>query len=262
MSNRIADKFAALQQTGKKAFVAYVTAGDPAPGATKDLVLALERAGADIVELGIPFSDPLADGVVNQLAAQRALEAGMTVAKLIEVIKDIRKTSSVPLVLLTYLNPLYRYGLEKFCRDASVAGVDGLLLLDLPPEEKLTDGPLALLRIQLIAPTTPPDRVQLIASRAEGFIYYVSREGVTGMQNEIASTVPERVALIRQHATCPICVGFGISSPEQAQEAAKMADGVIVGSALVKKVQEWGQAPDLVAKMEQFARTFADRIHE
>jgi tryptophan synthase alpha chain len=261
MSNRIVQKFATLQTAGKKAFVAYITAGDPAPGTTKDLVLALERAGADIVELGIPFSDPLADGVVNQMAAQRALEAGMTVPKLLEVIQAIRKTSEIPLVLFTYLNPLYSYGLEKFCSDAVRAGVDGLLLLDLPPEEKLTNQPLSLPRIQLIAPTTPPDRIQLIASSAAGFIYYVSREGVTGMQTQIATTVPERVALIRQHAKVPVCVGFGISNPEQARAAADMGDGVVVGSALVKKIEEWGQAPDLVAKMEAFAKSFADKIH-
>jgi tryptophan synthase alpha chain len=133
--------------------------------------------------------------------------------------------------------------------------------LDLPPEEKLTNQPLSLPRIQLIAPTTPPERIELIASRAAGFIYYVSREGVTGMQTQIATTVPERVALIRRHAKVPVCVGFGISNPEQARAAADMGDGVVVGSALVKKIEEWGQAPDLAAKMESFAKSFADKIH-
>lgn len=266
--NRIDAAFARLRAEKKKAFVAYIGAGDPHLDATPSLVLALERAGADIVELGVPFSDPLADGVVNQLSAQRALEAGTTLPKLLDTIAAIRKQSQIPIVLFTYLNPLLRGGatsaaLETTLRQAREAGADGALVLDLPVEEGLGAGafPDDFRRIQLVAPTTPPDRLAAIAKAASGFIYYVSREGVTGQQKEVASGIAAQVAAIKKDALAPVCVGFGVSNPEQARTVAAQGDGAVVGSALVSKVAEWGKEKDLAARLEAFARPFAEAIH-
>jgi tryptophan synthase alpha chain len=247
MQNRIDQCFAALRARNEKAFIAYICAGDPTLARTVDLALALEKAGADILELGIPFSDPLADGLVNQLAAQRALEAGATVPGVLDCIRQIRTRSQIPIVLYTYLNPIFQFGFELFHREASNAGVDGLLILDLPPEEDLpTDGPL---HIRLIAPTTPPERIEQICAKAAGFIYYVSREGVTGVQSSVAASVGNQVALIRRHTKLPIAVGFGISTAEQAKEVAQVADAIVVGSAIVQKINESAAMPDMPARI-------------
>lgn len=267
--NRIDRKFRELKARGQKAFVAYITAGDPSPEMTPHLVWALERAGADIVELGVPFSDPLADGVVNQLSAQRALEAGTTTPRVLEILQAIRQQSQIPIVLYTYFNLVYIYGIERFCAEAYQAGADGVLVLDLPPEEsqggsgigaRLGDG--SLRRISLVAPTSPPERIARILEKATGFVYYVSREGVTGMQEHIASSIGSRVDLLRKHTALPICVGFGISTPEQARAVAQQADGAVVGSVLVNRIAEWGQDQDLPQKFEAFARPLANAIHE
>jgi tryptophan synthase alpha chain len=262
--NRLDQKFRELKAQGRKAFVAYITAGDPSPAATPELVWALERAGADVVELGMPFSDPLADGVVNQLSAQRALEAGTTPAHMMEILRTIRTRSQVPIVIYTYFNLVYAYGIERFCLHAHEAGADGLLVLDLPPEESagvslLDDG--ALRRISLVAPTSPPERIARIVAKASGFIYYVSREGVTGMQTQIAGNAESRIDLIRKHTTLPVCIGFGISTPEQARTVSRQADGAIIGSALVSRIAEWGKDADLARKLEDFARPLAEAIH-
>jgi tryptophan synthase alpha chain len=212
----------------------------------------LEKAGTDILELGIPFSDPLADGLVNQLAAQRALEAGATVPGVLDCIREIRTHSQMPIVLYTYMNPIFQFGFERFHREATIAGVDGLLILDLPPEEDLElpgDGPL---HIRLIAPTTPLERVQEICARADGFIYYVSREGVTGVQSSIATSVGDQVAQIRRHTKLPIAVGFGISTAEQAREVGQVADAIVVGSAIVKRIAELAAKPDMSAQIGAF----------
>ncbi|HEX4639833.1 MAG TPA: tryptophan synthase subunit alpha [Chthoniobacterales bacterium] len=236
MPNRIDQCFATLRERNEKAFIAYISAGDPDLPRTVDLALALEKSGVDILELGIPFSDPLADGLVNQLAAQRALEAGATVPGVLDCIRQIRRRSQIPIVLYTYLNPIFQFGFERFHAEAADAGVDGLLLLDLPPEEdQPSEGPL---HIRLIAPTTRPERIEQICARAAGFIYYVSREGVTGEQSGIASSLGSRVAEIRRHTELPIAVGFGISTSEQAREVARIADAVVVGSAIVKRIGE------------------------
>lgn len=264
MTNRIDACFAALRAKSQKAFVAYITAGDPTLDTTVDLVLALEQAGVDVVELGVPFSDPLADGVVNQLAAQRALEGGASVAGVLRTIEKIRQKSTIPLVLFTYLNPLYRYGFDRFAVEAKQAGSDGLLLLDLPPEETLLSTAQAaqsLHRISLIAPTTPAVRVATLAQAARGFIYYVSRAGVTGVQQEVALGIAEQVAAIRAHSSVPICVGFGISNAQQASQVAQLADGVVVGSALVSQIGQWGKEPDAAQRLEKLARPFAEAIH-
>lgn len=262
MPNRIDQKFADLKSQGRKGFIAYISAGDPTLAATQSLALAFEKTGVDILELGIPFSDPLADGIVNQLAAQRALEAGATVAGVLETIREIRKKSQIPIVLYTYVNPMYKYGLEKFHRDAEAAGVDGLLILDLPPEEdrgEFANGG-GLKRIRLIAPTTPPERIREITAKADGFIYYVSREGVTGEQTTVAKSLASQVALIRGTTSLPIAVGFGVSNPDHVKEIAQSADAVVVGSAIVKRIAEQRKEPDMVARVTAFIQPLVDAL--
>ncbi len=263
-TNRLDARFAALRDAKKKAFVAYVCAGDPTLDATIDIVLGLERAGADVVELGVPFSDPLADGVVNQMAADRALKAGATTAKVLEMIRKLRTKSQVPLVLFTYLNPVYAYGYERFHRDAAAAGADGVLVLDLPPDEVAQNVELKptpeLRHIQLIAPTSSPERIVNIAKSAEGFVYYVSRLGVTGAQAEIATGIAEQVAVIKSATDVPVCVGFGVSNPQQAAEIASKADGVVVGSAIVKLVEKHGASAGCAAEVEAFVKPLVDAV--
>jgi len=261
MPNRIDLKFQSLRDKERSGFIAYITAGDPSPGRTAALAIAMERAGVDILELGIPFSDPLADGATIQAAAGRALAAGTTVPRVLDIIREIRTTSELPLVLFTYLNPIYVYGFEKFLGDAAEAGADGILILDLPPDEALRNSELArrhgLHSIQLIAPTTPPKRMALIAKSAEGFIYYVSREGVTGEQCTLSQTISTQVAEIRRQTNLPIAVGFGISTPEQASEVARQADAVVVGSAIVRHIGETGDSKDLPERIATFVEPLA-----
>jgi len=262
--NRIDARFAALKKDGKRAFVAYICAGDPTLDATVGIVLALEKAGVDVVELGVPFSDPLADGVVNQMAADRALRAGASTPKVLQMIVEIRKASQIPIVLFTYLNPVYTYGYAKFHHDAAAAGADGVLVLDLPPDEAAENPELKptpeLRHIQLIAPTSPAKRIKQIAEQAEGFVYYVSREGVTGAQTTVATGIAEQVALIKSSTTVPVCVGFGISNPDQARAVAGMADGVVVGSAIVKLVEQNGALADVADKVGAFVKPLVDAV--
>jgi tryptophan synthase alpha chain len=254
--NRIDKKFQELRAASKSGFIAYITAGDPSPAATVDLVLALEKCGVDIIELGIPFSDPLADGATIQAASGRAIAAGTTVAAVLESVRKIRASSQIPIVLFTYLNPIYVYGFDRFHADAAAAGADGLLILDLPPDEAARNAELAgthgLLAIRLIAPTTPPARMELIAKSAQGFIYYVSREGVTGEQSSLSTGIAPQVAEIKKHTALPVAVGFGISTPEQAASVAREADAVVVGSAIVRRIGEHGGAPGLCEKISAF----------
>ncbi len=262
MPNRIDQKFADLRTSGRAALIAYISAGDPSLDATLQLALAFENAGVDILELGVPFSDPLADGIVNQMAAARALAAGTTVLGVLECVREIRRISQLPIVLYTYMNPIYRYGFERFHRDAEAAGVDGLLILDLPPDEDAQNAELSqrtgLKRIRLIAPTTPPARIAQLTADASGFIYYVSREGVTGEQSDVATSLPERVAEIRKTTSLPIAVGFGISTPVHVRDVARDADAVVVGSAIVKRIAEHGKSPDLIEKLAAFVRPLAE----
>jgi tryptophan synthase alpha chain len=254
--NRIVEKFAQLKRAGKKGFIVYIGAGDPNLEATRQLALAFDKAGVDILELGVPFSDPLADGLVNQLAAQRGLESGTTPPKLLGTIVSIRRDSQIPIVLYIYFNLIHKVGLEKFISDAAKAGVDGLLILDLPPEE--SDNYEALMKkaglchIYLVAPTTPEDRMKLIVKRGSGFIYYISREGVTGMQANVTSNLAAQVAKIRAHTDLPVAVGFGISNPEQAQLVAQNADAIVVGSAVVNQIAEQGKSPGMVKRVSAF----------
>jgi tryptophan synthase alpha chain len=257
MPNRIDRCFADLRSRGEKAFIAYICAGDPTLARTVDLALALGAAGTDILELGVPFSDPLADGIVNQLASQRALEAGATVPGVLECVRAIRRSAEIPIVLYTYLNPIVQFGLEDFYREAESAGVDGLLILDLPPDEDVEERHRSLAHIRLIAPTTPPKRIAQICARGEGFIYYVSREGVTGAQASVASALDERMTEIRQHTSLPIAVGFGVSNPEQVAAVAQHADGVVVGSAIVNQIATNADDDQLAAKIGAFVEPLA-----
>lgn len=264
--NRIEARFKQLRASNKKGFVVYIGAGDPNLDKTRDLVLAFDREGIDVVELGVPFSDPLADGLVNQLAAQRGLESGTTPKKLLQTVADIRKQSEVPIVLYIYFNLMHRVGLENFIKDAAAAGIDGLLTLDLPPEE--SENYEALMKaagmsvIYLVAPTTPEARIELIVKRASGFIYYVSREGVTGMQARIASNINEMTAKIRAHTDLPIAVGFGISNPEQARDVAKNSEAVVVGSAVVNQIAKFGNVPDLATRVADFVRPIVKAVKD
>jgi tryptophan synthase alpha chain len=262
--NRIIERFARLKRERQKGFIVYLGAGDPNLEATRQLALAFDKLGVDVLELGVPFSDPLADGPVNQLAAQRGLESGTTPPKLLEAVAAIRRESQIPIVLYIYFNLLHRRGVEQFIRDAAKAGVDGLLVLDLPPEE--SDNYEALMRqaglcnIYLVAPTTPDERIELIVKRAAGFIYYVSREGVTGMQTKVADTIGQMTAKIRTHTSLPIAVGFGISTPEQARTVAASAEAVVVGSAIVDQVARHGKGPDLIKRVSEFTNTLVQAV--
>jgi tryptophan synthase alpha chain len=262
--NRIVEKFAQLKKSGKKGFIVYIGAGDPNLDATRELALAFDKAGVDILELGVPFSDPLADGLVNQLGAQRGLESKTTPPKLLETIVAIRKQSQIPIVLYIYFNLIHKVGMEKFIADAARAGVDGLLVLDLPPEESDNYESLmkksGLCHIYLVAPTTPEDRMEYIVKRGSGFIYYISREGVTGMQSKVASNLASQVAKIRAHTNLPIAVGFGVSNPEQAKLVAQNADAVVVGSAVVNQIAEHGKSKDLVKRVSEFVKSLAEAV--
>jgi tryptophan synthase alpha chain len=262
--NRIAEGFARLKRAGKKGFIVYFGAGDPNLEATRELALAFDQAGVDILELGVPFSDPLADGLVNQLAAQRGLESGTTPPRVLATVAAIRKSSEIPIILYIYYNLIHRVGLASFIRDAAKAGVDGLLVLDLPPEESLNYESLmskaGLCNIYLVAPTTPEDRIELIVKRGSGFIYYISREGVTGMQKQVASNLAQQIAKIRAHTKLPIAVGFGVSTPEQARVAAAAADAVVVGSAVVNQIALHGKSPDLVISVVKFVKSIVQAI--
>jgi tryptophan synthase alpha chain len=263
--NRIDQKFVDLREAGGKGFIAYIGAGDPDLARTLDLALALEGAGVDILELGVPFSDPLADGAVNQAAASRALAAGATVAGVLDCVRELRTRSAMPVVLYTYLNPIYAFGFDRFLAGAAAAGVDGVLVLDLPPDEagrneELRQRPPGLRMIRLIAPTTPPDRIAQIAAAAEGFLYFVSREGVTGEQQTVSASLAEQVAAIRAVSVLPVAVGFGISTPAQARETALSADAVVVGSAIVRKVADFSGQPDLAERVAAFVRPMVEAV--
>ena len=254
---RIDERFKALKKEGQKAFVAYLTAGDPDLDATARLIPALEAAGVDILEIGIPFSDPTADGPVIQAASQRALKKGATLAKILAMITGLRRTSGIPIVLFTYYNPILSYGPERFARDAAACGADGILVVDLPPEEaeelrRFTD-PAGLAFVTLIAPTTDPQRARKILRGATGFVYYISITGVTGTAVPRPDDVRQDVERLREITTLPIAVGFGISTPAQASAIAPLADGVVVGSALVRLIGENGESAGLIENASSFA---------
>jgi tryptophan synthase alpha chain len=261
---RIEERFRVLKKEGRKAFIAYLTAGDPDLKATADLIPALEDAGVDIVEIGVPFSDPTADGPAIQAASQRALERGATLEKILAMIAALRRKSGIPIVLFGYYNPILSYGPEKFALDAKASGVDGLLVVDLPPEEadelrRYTD-PAGLAFITLIAPTTDPERARKILCRAAGFVYYISVTGVTGTAAPRPEDVRRDVERIKEMTALPIAVGFGISTPEQAAAIAPLADGFVIGSALVRLIGEKGGSGNLIPAASSFAAKFRQAI--
>jgi tryptophan synthase alpha chain len=239
-------------KNGHKALIAYITAGDPTPEQTPELVFALERGGVDLVELGVPFSDPIADGPVIQRGAERALKAGTTVKKVLEIARKVRGKSRIPLLLFTYLNPVLRYGLEALARDAREAGIDGCLLTDLSVEEALSyTGAMksaGLDTVFLAAPTSTPARLKLVSKYSSGFVYLVSRTGVTGERSSISDSLAPLVKSMRGITKLPLAVGFGIATPDQAREVSKIADGVVVGSAFVRLIEQNGD-------IEAFARS-------
>lgn len=245
--SRIGARFRRLKREGgsKRAFIPYIMAGDPSLDETMGLIRMLEAEGADIIELGVPFSDPLADGPVIQRAAERAVAAGVTLRKVIGLVRDARKWCKTPIVLMTYYNPVFKYGLDAFVRDAVEAGVDGVIVPDLPPDEAgdlmRIAKPAGLDTIFLVAPTSTPERRKIVAKAARGFIYYVSITGITGAALKMAEGIGESVSgLAELSGGKPVALGFGVSTPEQAAEVAGMADGVIVGSAIVKRVGDPG----------------------
>jgi tryptophan synthase alpha chain len=253
---RIEKKFAELKSEGGKGFIPYVTAGDPSLDATLKLVPALEKAGADIVELGVPFSDPIADGPVIQRATERALHNGVTLRDVLRLAGKIRKKSDVPLVLFSYFNPLLNYGLEKLAIDAIGAGFDGVLASDLTVEE--SDKFVRVMRsaglntVFLVAPTSSPERMKKIAKASNGFLYAVSRAGVTGEQNELEQDLKQFLQALRSHTNSPIAVGFGISRPEHVRAVWQQADAAIVGSSIVKEIELHSGKPDFVESVTRF----------
>lgn len=247
--------------TDNKAFIPFITAGDPSIEITEQLVLHMAEAGADIIELGIPFSDPVAEGPVIQNASMRALSGGVTVDKIFAMVKNLRKTCSVPIAFMTYANPVFAYGTEKFLKNCQAAGVDALIIPDLPYEEKDEMLPHCLNYginlISMIAPTSK-SRTGMIAKDAQGFVYCVSSMGVTGVREDISDDAREMVALIKKEKDIPCAIGFGVSTPEQAVKMAEFADGVIVGSAIVKIIEEYGS--ECVSHVEKYVRMMKNAI--
>ena len=257
MSN-ISATLNALKERGKKALVTFITAGDPDLATSEQIVHALIESGADLIELGFPFSDPMADGPTIQLASERALESGTTLRGVLDMVARVRQHSNVPIVLMGYYNPVFCYGLEAFARDAASAGVDGLLLVDLPPEEAeelhpyLREAGIDL--ITLLAPTSDAARSARLASTGEGFLYYVSMTGVTGSKQVDAGAISVAVHELKEQSPVPVAVGFGVSTPDDAGAVARIADAVVVGSALVKLIAEFSGSPGLLDEVRGFVR--------
>jgi tryptophan synthase alpha chain len=261
---RIQATFERLQQRGETALIPFITAGDPDLATTEELIHAMVESGADLVELGFPFSDPMADGPTIQAASERALASGTTLTGVLEMVSRVRQHTNIPIVLMGYYNPVFIYGAERFAADAARAGIDGLLLVDLPPEEDgELHGPMhqaGICLIRLLAPTTPVARVDSLIARGEGFLYYVSMTGVTGSRQVDAEAIELEVRELRRRSSLPVAVGFGISSPADATAVGSFADAVVVGSALVKVIAEVGASPELVPQVKTFVRAFKDGL--
>ncbi|HOG15910.1 MAG TPA: tryptophan synthase subunit alpha [Syntrophales bacterium] len=261
---RIEKTFAGRREKGGAALVAYLTAGDPSLDETQELVLTAERAGADIVEIGVPFSDPTADGPILQAAFQRALGRGVTLASIIDMVARLRTRTDIPVVLFGYYNPIFRMGDERFAAAAAAAGADGVLVVDLPHEEA------AVLRhqtdragmdfISLVTPTTPDERLRTIAEKASGFLYYVSITGVTGTAKPDLPSVERDVARVRRSSRLPVAVGFGISDPAQASRVSRFADAVVVGSAIARLIEEHGRGEGLHETLAAYLRSLKEAI--
>ncbi len=251
--SRIDDAFARLRAKGERALVAYLMAGDPSLAETERLVVEAERRGADVIELGVPFSDPLADGPVIQRAGLRALAAGASLPRVLEMVSGLRARVHVPLVLMIYYNPILAFGLKGFARTAVDAGADGIIVPDLPPEEseplRAEAVPAGLDLIHMAAPTSTPARVKMIARLSRGFIYVVSLTGVTGERRELPKELDAQLRTLRLVTTKPVCVGFGVSTPEQVAAVGRIADGVAVGSAIVRTIEQHAGTPALVEEL-------------
>jgi len=263
---RIGRMFEGLRGEGRKGLIAYLTAGDPAPERTPALAGALERGGAALIELGVPFSDPIADGPVIQRGAERALKAGTRLRDVLDVARQIRRKSEIPLLLFTYLNPVLRYGFEALARDAAAAGIDGCLLTDLSVEEAAPHAGAmrraGLDTVFLAAPTSTPERLKLVAKYSSGFIYLVSRTGVTGESATLADSVAPLVASVREISGLPLAVGFGISRPEHVAQVCRLADAAVVGSAFVHLIERNLNDASLEARLEAFTRELAAPLRE
>ena len=259
MTSRLDRTFAQLRQRGEKALIAYLMAGDPSLQETEQLVVALEQAGADIIELGVPFSDPIADGPVIQQAAERALRSGTSLRTILSMVAGLRARTRIPLVLMAYYNSIHAFGYERFCREAAQAGVDGLIMPDMPPDEAgPIRGPAAaagLPLIFLLAPTSTAERRTFVARQSQGFVYYVSLTGITGAKLVNLADVGKNVEKIRKVTSVPVAVGFGVATPEDAAKVAAIADGVIVGSAIVKQIAAYREKPEMVKQVAEFVRS-------
>ncbi len=259
MTTRLDQTFTALKQKSEQALIAYVMAGDPSLQVTEELVVELELAGADIIELGVPFSDPIADGPVIQQAAERALRSKTSLRTILPMVKRLRARTQIPLVLMAYYNNIHAFGPERFCHEAAQAGVDGLIVPDMPPDEAgPLKGPAAAAGLQLIfllAPTSTADRRTFVARQSQGFLYYVSLTGITGAKLLDVADVGKNVEKIRKVTKVPVAVGFGVATPEDAANVAAVADGVIVGSAIVKKMAACQQKQEMVTQVAEFVRS-------
>ncbi|MGH7273683.1 MAG: tryptophan synthase subunit alpha [Nitrospiria bacterium] len=260
--SRIQLTFGKLRRQGKKALIPYIMAGDPDLSTTQALVSALEQNGADIIELGVPFSDPLADGPVIQRASDRSLRNKTSLRSVMDLVRTLRRQTQIPLVLMSYYNPIYKYGEEEFAKDAITCGVDGVIIPDLPPEEAgqliQISRRIGLDTIFLLAPTSTRERIQRVSESSRGFIYYVSLTGITGAALSSVREIKAKLQEIRRYSTKPVVVGFGISTPAQASQVARWADGVIIGSALVKLLESHLQDPQLVKTIGEFVQ----RLHQ
>lgn len=256
--SRIAAAFAQLKKDGKKGFIPFIVAGDPDLATTADLIIELSHAGATAIELGVPFSDPMADGPVIQRASERALRHRFGIGDVLEVVSQARQTTSVPIVLFSYFNPLLQFGIDRLAREAGRAGVDGVLVTDLAPEEAGNFASAvraeSLDLILLVAPTSTSKRLQMIAERASGFIYAVSRAGVTGTRDEVSAEAERLVARLREVSDLPVAVGFGISNAQQVADVWRYADAAVVGSAIVAEIEQLGAAPAIAGTVGKFAR--------
>ena len=254
--NRIDETFVRLKTQGRSGLIPFLAAGDPSLEVTESLVYEFEARGADLVELGVPFSDPLADGVVNQRAYQRALESGASLPRILESVARIRRRSEIPIVLMSYINPIHRFGLQRFPSAARDVGVDGLIVSDCPPEEmgelQIALEGAGVHPILLIAPTSPPRRISLIGAKGRGYIYYVSLRGVTGPRDRLPDDLAAGIRRVRALTDTPLAVGFGISTPAQARAVSELADAVIVGSAVVATVEHSLGTPQLAARVGDF----------
>ena len=268
--SRISERFAALKKAGRAAFVPFITAGDPDAETSFAIMEKLPAAGADLIELGAPFSDPMADGPAVQASSLRALKAGASMLKTLEMVRKFRKADqTTPVILMGYYNPIHHYGTAKFARDAGAAGVDGLITVDLPPEEdevlRVPANAHGIDIVRLLAPTTDDHRLKTVLTGASGFLYYVSVAGVTGTKSFDPAEVDAALKRIHAASPLPCCVGFGIRTPEQAAQIARIADGAVVGSAIVSRIAELSangaKAPELVKDVAGFCKSLADSVH-